>query len=253
MAAQSASESSFSYLSASQAAAIDEQLMGSLGFTLEQLMELAGLSVASACHEVYPAARAVLVLCGPGNNGGDGLVAARHLHHFGHAVSVCLPKRGRNPFYVKLETQLSSLRVPFISVDEAIVSLRDGDAYSLVVDALFGFSFKGDLRPPFDALVAAMSSPSAPPVASVDVPSGWDVDAGDASGDGLKPSLLVSLTAPKQGVRGFKGAHHYLGGRFVPPSIVEEFSLRMPSYSGSAQCVRIGGAAAAPTAAASAL
>lgn len=72
--------------------AVDEELMGPLGFSVDQLMELAGLSVACSLCAEYPAAShsRVLVMAGPGNNGGDGLVAARHLHHFGYAVQVCL-------------------------------------------------------------------------------------------------------------------------------------------------------------------
>ena len=74
--------------------------MGPLGFSVDQLMELAGLSVASAVRAEYPPAShaRVLVIAGPGNNGGDGLVAARHLHHFGYqtvAVRLGLPWRGR--------------------------------------------------------------------------------------------------------------------------------------------------------------
>ena len=67
---------------------LDKQLMGPLGFSVDQLMELAGLSVACAVAAEAPANSRVLVLAGPGNNGGDGLVAARHLHHFGHDVRV---------------------------------------------------------------------------------------------------------------------------------------------------------------------
>lgn len=47
----------------------------------------------------------------------------------------------------------------------------------------------------------------------------WDVEHGDASGGGLRPDMLVSLTAPKQCARQFAGSHHYLGGRFVPPQV----------------------------------
>ncbi len=72
-----------------------------LGFSVDQLMELAGLSVAQALAAEYPpereggagGRRRVLVLAGPGNNGGDGLVAARHLHHWGYDVKV---GRGRD-------------------------------------------------------------------------------------------------------------------------------------------------------------
>ena len=64
--------------------------MGPLGFSVDQLMELAGLSVACSVFAEYPPSshRRILVIAGPGNNGGDGLVAARHLYHFGYTVEV---------------------------------------------------------------------------------------------------------------------------------------------------------------------
>lgn len=71
-----------------EAVALDQDLMGPLGFSVDQLMELAGLSVACAVSAERTAPAKVLVLAGPGNNGGDGLVAARHLHHFGYQVEV---------------------------------------------------------------------------------------------------------------------------------------------------------------------
>ena len=87
------------------AIAVDEELMATPGFSVDQLMELAGLSVAAAVADLHPPAapsadtpptRALLV-CGPGNNGGDGLVAARHLFHFGYAVEVGRVRSSRPP------------------------------------------------------------------------------------------------------------------------------------------------------------
>jgi YjeF-related protein N-terminus len=109
------------YLTAAQAQAVDDELMSAAhGFSLDQLMELAGLSVACAIAEVYPPAthRRVLVLAGPGNNGGDGLVAARHLHHFGYTPAVCLPKRTDKPLYHGLAKQLECLRIAFLSPED---------------------------------------------------------------------------------------------------------------------------------------
>eukprot|EP00951_Prasinocladus_malaysianus_P042385 scaffold512916_cov42-Prasinocladus_malaysianus.AAC.1 len=81
------------YVGQEQAIKIDEELMGPLGFSVDQLMELAGLSVATSLAEVYNLQTfpRVLIFCGPGNNGGDGLVAARHLYHFGYSVQACPP------------------------------------------------------------------------------------------------------------------------------------------------------------------
>jgi NAD(P)H-hydrate epimerase len=77
------------YLNQEDAQQLDVDLMSDEGgFVLEQLMELAGLSCAQALAAAYPSSqdgnKKVLVCCGPGNQGGDGLVAARHLWQFGY-------------------------------------------------------------------------------------------------------------------------------------------------------------------------
>lgn len=85
------------YLSQEEARRLDEALIDSEdgAFSLDQLMELAGLSAAQAIVNVYRDLERVLVLCGPGNNGGDGLVCARHLCHCGFDVEVCLIRGGK--------------------------------------------------------------------------------------------------------------------------------------------------------------
>ncbi|KAK6148443.1 hypothetical protein DH2020_019355 [Rehmannia glutinosa] len=239
---------SISYLNQREAAEIDEILMGPLGFSVDQLMELAGLSVATSIAEVYKPDEhnRVLAICGPGNNGGDGLVAARHLHHFGYKPFICYPKRTSKALYNGLVTQLESLSIPFMSVEDLPVDLST--SFDIVVDAIFGFSFHGSPRPPFDDLIqrlVALGNPNqnnekSPVIVSVDIPSGWHVEEGDLSGKGIKPHMLVSLTAPKLCAKRFYGPHHFLGGRFVPPSIAEKFKLDLPEYPGTSMCVRIG-------------
>lgn len=86
--------------------------------------------------------------------------------------------------------------------------------HDVILDAIFGFSFKPPVRAPFDMALPLLSS-SGLPIVSVDIPSGWDVEEGNKHGVGLEPDVLISLTAPKEGARGFKG-RHWLGGRFVP-------------------------------------
>eukprot|EP01018_Ginkgo_biloba_P005806 Gb_23847 [translate_table: standard] len=239
---------SISYLSQIDAAAIDELLMGPLGFSVDQLMELAGLSVATSIAEVYTPNEysRVLTLCGPGNNGGDGLVAARHLYHFGYKPFVCYPKRTDKPLYHGLVTQLEALSVPFLPPEELPTNLASN--FDIVVDAMFGFSFRGTPRPPFDTLIRRLVVPTGftrenlgvPVIVSVDIPSGWHVEEGDIEGTGFKPDMLVSLTAPKLCAKKFTGPYHFLGGRFVPPEVANKYSLRLPQYPGTAMCVRIG-------------
>jgi len=152
-------------------------------------------------------------------------------------VTVVLPKRNTKvPIFSNLVVQLGALGVPVLE------QLPEGSElparFDVILDAIFGFSFAGDARPPFDAILAALRD-STVPVASVDVPSGWDVDKGDVRGVGVRPAVLVSLTAPKGCAAGFGGAH-YLGGRFVPPGIADKYSLRsLPAYPGAEQVVRL--------------
>eukprot|EP00891_Asterochloris_glomerata_P002329 jgi/Astpho2/2329/Aster-08193 len=222
-------------LSQEQAAKIDEELMGPLGFSVDQLMELAGLSVAQSVYSEYPPTShsRVLVIAGPGNNGGDGLVAARHLYHFGYKLEVCYPKRTDKPLYSGLVTQLESLSIPFPDAEQ-LQQHSLAEQYDLVLDSMFGFSFRGAPRPPFDKLLEIVKPHAGPPpVVSVDSPSGWHVEKGDESGGGLRPDMLVSLTAPKLGARFFDGRFHYLGGRFVPPAIADNSKLKPPKHSAS--------------------
>jgi len=124
-------------------------------------------------------------------------------------------------------------------------------ASDVVLDAIFGFSFKPPARAPFDAALRLIAR-AGRPVVSVDIPSGWDVERGaaDAESEGgaggagqlggavLYPDVLLSLTAPKEGVRKFAG-RHFLGGRFVPRILEEKYELNLPPYPGFAQIVEL--------------
>ena len=107
------------------------------------------------------------------------------------------------------------MKIPTIAPSSDVEPLKQALTSSdVVLDAIFGFSFKPPIRAPFDAALPLISQ-SKLPIVSVDIPSGWDVEDGNAEGVGLNPDVLLSLTAPKQGARLFQG-RHFLGGRFVP-------------------------------------
>lgn len=223
-----------SYLSAQSAKGIDVALMGEeIGYSVDQLMELAGLSVAEMikCH-YGDEKQKVLVVSGPGNNGGDGLVAARHLTEFGYKVCVYYPKPTDNALYTRLLRQLSNYNISILESQQPV--FREFD---VIVDAVFGFSFKGKPRDPFKDVLQGMYG-SGIPVVAVDIPSGWDVDAGPTDHCKWMPDSIVSLTLPKQGVKEFKGVH-FVGGRFVPKLLKERYQLTLPIYAGTKQSVRV--------------
>ncbi|KIY46724.1 YjeF N-terminal domain-like protein [Fistulina hepatica ATCC 64428] len=228
---------SLRYLTARIAQQIDEELMSTAGaFSLDQLMELAGLACAQTLAAVYHKDKypRVLVCCGPGNQGGDGLVAARHLGMFGYKPTVFVPKPGSKDIYKRLQIQCDNMRIRTVDGAAFDNALSSSD---VILDAIFGFSFKGPMRPPFDSVISKLTK-SGLPIVSVDIPSGWDVEQGNVDGTGLNPDVLVSLTAPKEGARLFHG-RHFLGGRFVPTTIAEKFELNLPLYPGVEQIVEL--------------
>jgi NAD(P)H-hydrate epimerase len=117
------------------------------------------------------------------------------------------------------------------------------DSYNLIVDAIFGFSYKPPLRPQFAEILTKMVEVGAMgvPIISVDIPSGWNVEEGPPKDDTpvLQPDCLVSLTAPKKCAQHFSGRYHWLGGRFVPSTLEQNYKLNLPLYSGTEQCVLI--------------
>ena len=270
-------------VTAAQAASVDAALLASPGFTLDVLVEVAGIACAEAIAAVYPPSshRRALVLVGPGNNGLDGLVAARWMRAYGFEPTVVSPRAMGGTgdgarVYANLLQQLQWSQVPVSRVLPGAAG--DVAAHAdVIIDAVFGFSFKRGtgVRAPYDALLDYMrdaaeleaarmaardSMPSSGPtlarsvargsgvpVVSIDVPSGWDVDDAPtcASGDvlsapSLRPSMLISLTAPKPCSARFDGPHHWLGGRFVPPAVLAAHGITLPPFTGASHAVSIG-------------
>ena len=171
------------YLNAADAAALDAELMSTPGFSLEQLMELAGLSVAEAVYQVVSDTddskkQNILLICGPGNNGGDGLVAARHLIHFGYSCTVVYPKKSSKQHFINLIQQCEDVGVEIL---DEMPPMDELESFAAIVDSIFGFSFHGTPREPFATALKVMMDAQTRfkiPVISVDVPSGWNVDEG---------------------------------------------------------------------------
>ena len=99
------------YINAETSALVDKELMGTYNYSIDQLMEIAGLTVAKVVNQEYVVKSKqnnlkIITLCGPGNNGGDGLVASRYLKEFGNEVEILYPKKNtKNPLYERLITQ----------------------------------------------------------------------------------------------------------------------------------------------------
>lgn len=149
------------YLGQQEAINIDQELFNDYKYSVDQLMELAGLSCATAIAKIYTneqlTNKSILVCCGPGNNGGDGLVCARHLKLFGYSPEVYYPKRTDKPLYSNLTHQCAAMNIPIL--DELP---NNAERIGLFVDALFGFSFKPPVRKEFVPVIDLLKSGNAP-------------------------------------------------------------------------------------------
>ncbi|HVD39860.1 MAG TPA: NAD(P)H-hydrate dehydratase [Solirubrobacterales bacterium] len=187
--------------------AIEEVGVPSLG-----LMEAAGRAVAEAVAELAPQGP-VRVVCGKGNNAGDGFVAARLLREMGFEVDVLLlwsSEELRGDAAVNYERSGGEL------VEGGIAGRLAGSG--AVVDAIFGTGFEGAPREPATGATGAINGCGAPVVAC-DIASGVDASSGEVAGDAVSADVTVSFHAAKVGQRVAPGKWHTGELRVVPIGI----------------------------------
>jgi ADP-dependent NAD(P)H-hydrate dehydratase / NAD(P)H-hydrate epimerase len=208
-------------LTSDQMRALDRNAIETLGIPGVVLMENAARSVLEAMEERYRDVDglAIAVLCGPGNNGGDGFALARHLHLRGAEVDVVLLTdvakiKGDALINFKL---LEPLGVNVIPWNEQLAL----DDYDLLIDAIFG---TGTDRAPdgnFRAAIQAMNDAMVPVIA-VDIPSGVDASTGRVPGEAVLATLTVTLQCAKAGLV-LPPGRDFVGDLLVAPiSIPEE-------------------------------
>ncbi|HEY5057089.1 MAG TPA: NAD(P)H-hydrate dehydratase [Acidobacteriaceae bacterium] len=213
-------------LTAAEMAATDRRTVEGFGVPMAMLMENAGGAVARFCLAQYATAQRVAVLCGKGNNGGDGFVAARVLARAGRNVKVLLLGSAEN-LKGEAAAALRALEeeAPSIVIEEVTDEARLDGARSallwaeLVVDAVVGTGLKPPLRGPA-AAVRDLLAESQIPVVAVDLPSGWDADSMEQRAEGaFRADAVVTFTRPKQ-------AHVFgnLTGRALGPVVVADIS-----------------------------
>jgi NAD(P)H-hydrate epimerase len=181
------------------------------------LMERAGLAAADEIVRRYPGGETATVLCGAGNNGGDGFVVARHLHVAGWAVEVFLTGvSGKLKDAARLNFEIARrLDIP-VHERVAPARLRRGVRRAdVVVDALLGTGFSGRPRPGAAALIDAVDAAGGAVVA-LDVPSGIDSSTGQVEGAAVRADVTISFHAAKTGLMVSPG-RQYRGDVVVVP------------------------------------
>jgi NAD(P)H-hydrate epimerase len=230
-------------LTSAEMNAADRRTAEECGVPLAELMENAGGAVAGFCLRRYAAAERVVALCGKGNNGGDGLVAARVLAAAGVDVEVLLLGRGDE---VKGEAAVALRRLredaPEVEVrevvDEAALAAASGglERAELVIDAVVGTGFKPPLPPQraeaarrgpglrgLAASVREMVAKVNAVVVAVDLPSGWDADSMEQRAEGaFRADAVVTFTRPKLAhMFGSLTGSSKNGGAFGPVVVAE--------------------------------
>ncbi|HVR27929.1 MAG TPA: NAD(P)H-hydrate dehydratase [Thermoanaerobaculia bacterium] len=188
-------------LDSAEAREVDRFVIGEIGLPSLVLMENAALAVAEVLEQRFPGARRVAVVCGGGNNGGDGLALARQLAARRLAVSVLLCARAAD-LALDAAAQHRALAGCGVAVEEVGEETLDRARERLaradvVVDALFGTGLTRPIAGWRAAMIEVMNSARAPRLA-IDVPSGIDAGAPDAPGPQVRAQVTVTFFAPKR-------------------------------------------------------
>jgi NAD(P)H-hydrate epimerase len=183
--------------------ACDQATAERFGVPTLELMRAAARAVAAFARAEFPDAKRVTVLCGRGNNGGDGLMAARLLAEAGietHTVLLGPPEGIASDAAVAWTEWVHSAKPGTVHVVESSAQLGALDALfhaDLVIDAVLGTGFKPPMRKLAQSVMTRLKA-VAVPVLAVDLPSGWPADSTAANEDGVYPAdAVITFTAPK--------------------------------------------------------
>lgn len=196
---------------------IDRLAIEQYGIPGVVLMENAGRGTALHIIEMLGHAqdRQVTIACGGGNNGGDGFVIARHLHNAGAKVTILLatdPDRIKGDAAVNFRI-VQAMNLPIMPcvtaghVEHATTLLLSSN---LIVDALLGTGFTGQVRSPLRELIERINTAGLHGIriVAVDIPSGLDCDTGQPGGAAIHASMTVTFVAPKVGLLKDAAASH---------------------------------------------
>ncbi len=228
-------EGGFVYLTAEEMAESDQSAIEDYGIDVLSLMENAGSAVATLARNMLGGEMKDAKICfliGKGNNGGDGLVAARHLRNWGAEVKVVLAgdkgelKEVPGKQLVIIEKMGISVQGP-----ERVFGEQD-----LIVDSLLGYGSTGDPRGGVAELIRRANG-SQTPILAVDIPSGLDATTGEPGEPCISAGMTVTFGFPKTGFlnpnsRGYVG-ELYLADISLPEPIYRERSQKLGVFENS--------------------
>jgi NAD(P)H-hydrate epimerase len=165
-----------------------EEMKFASGTTIDELMEVVGEKCAKQIESKLGIWKKIIIFCGPGNNGGDGLVAARYLAEKNDVAVIVSSDSKTEPAKKNLEKAKKA----------GVKFLQEPEKCDIIVDALLGFGFKGELRGNIKEACKIINSMKAYKV-SIDIPTGIDSDSGEYDADFVKVDATICLHDAKIG------------------------------------------------------
>jgi len=198
-------------LTAKEMQNLDSISINKIGIPGVVLMENAGKAVAEFISNRWPSSWHVYIFCGLGNNGGDGLVVARHLYNRGYKVKVFLAgskKKVKGDAAVNLNIALNmGIYIEETTPTHLSFLEKKGKETSVLVDALLGTGAKGAPRGILADLVKLINNSEGVKIA-VDLPSGVDADTGKVQGEAVKADYTITFAYPKRGLYLYPGMNY---------------------------------------------
>lgn len=216
---------------------VDQLAVERYGMSGLMLMENAGRNAAKIIRNTYGHTGKAFICCGPGNNGGDGCVIARHLHNAGWSVRLMItadvPRMtdDTKANYAIVDAMTIETRVlPDWEMQRAAVESICND--EVMVDSLLGTGFRGEVRSPTAELIGAINTAAKKALVAIDVPSGLDCNTGAPSNATIRADLTITFVASKIGFTA-ASASPYVGRVEVadigaPPELIDEIMTEGP-------------------------
>jgi NAD(P)H-hydrate epimerase len=215
------------FISVEQMIKVDQLMVETYKISLLQMMENAGLQLARLSQIIFPKNSNYIVLIGKGNNGGGGLVAARRLHSWGLKVNVLLASK-KQEFASIPKKQLEIIERLDIEIIESEEEFDNYFSAGVILDALLGYSLKGNPRAAYASLIE-LANNSKLPIISLDIPSGVEGTTGKIYSPAIKANATLTLALPKRGFLCEQAKENigdlYLTDISVPPKLYSNLGL----------------------------
>jgi NAD(P)H-hydrate epimerase len=227
-------------ISALQMKEVDRLMIDEYGIQLIQMMENAGRNLAELARmmlggSVYE--KRIAVLCGPGNNGGGGMVAARHLHNWGADIKIKLlvAEKRLKDIPAHQYDILKCIRI----LDSEILDLSLVD---LTIDAMIGYGLTGDPHGGVAEWIRRANA-SARPTLALDVPSGLNATTGTPGDPCIRATATMTLALPKTGLVADKAEPYigklYLADISVPPELYSSLGIAIRGIFSNGAIIKI--------------